>query len=523
MEVRPSPRPISLAALAGQVAGARLIDDPDDVEVSGVAVDSRRVRPADLFAAVQGEHAHGADFIETAKAAGAVAVLTDEAGLVQAQRAQLPVLVVDDPRAHIGDVAAEVYRHPSTKLLTFAVTGTNGKTTTTWLLEAGLRAAGHVTGLIGTVQTLIAEQPLPSVRTTPEAAELQAILAVMVEEGVTAVAVEVSSHALQLGRVDGVQFDVAGFTQFGSDHLDFHASLDEYFSAKARLFTPGQARRAVVCVDDDGGRRIARESTIPIETLATIGPAVGRGDIDRGDTDRGDIDWSVTETTPRKTGGYEFVLHGPDSFDLPMSIQLPGTFNIANAALAEAMLHVAGVDGGSARGIESCEGVPGRMQSVSAGQDFIALVDYAHTPDALTTVLASLRDGTSGRLILVVGAGGDRDAHKRPLMGAAAARGADLVIVTDDNPRSEKPAAIRAAVMAGALAVPELERADVLEVAGREAAIGKAVDSARLGDVVVVAGKGHEIGQEFGDHVERFDDREVLLDRLRDWTSKEGR
>lgn len=501
MEVRPRPSPVQLATLAATLDGSLLLND-HGVFVTGMAVDSRRVQAGDLFAAVQGENAHGAEFIGQAKAGGAVAVLTDEAGRESAERAGLPVLLVSDPRSSLGGVAAEVYGHPSTRLLTLAVTGTNGKTTTTWLLEAGLQAAGHTTGLVGTVETRIADQPLPSVRTTPEAAELQAILAVMVEEGVTAVAVEVSSHALQLGRVDGLQFDVAGFSQFGTDHLDFHDSLEEYFSAKSRLFTPAHARRAVICVDDEGGRRMAGQSAVATETLSANST---------------DADWYVADVQARKVGGYEFALHGPQLFEEAVQVQLPGRFNVANAALARAMLHVAGIDQSAAAGIASCAGVPGRMQPVNVGQDFVALVDYAHTPDALTTVLCALRDSAHGRLIVVIGAGGDRDAHKRPLMGQAAARDADVVVVTDDNPRSEDPALIRAGVLDGTRLVPEAERASVIEVAGRAAAIDYAIASARAGDVLVVAGKGHETGQEFADHTEHFDDREVLLDRLRNW------
>lgn len=500
MEVRPTVSPVSLQLLASPIAGSEVLEVDGVVpDVTGVAVDSRRVQPGDLFAALQGEHQHGAEYAQLAATAGAVAALTDAAGVERVRNAGLAVLVVDNPRSHVGGVAAHVYDYPATKLLTLAVTGTNGKTTTTWLLEAGLRAAGHVTGLVGTVQTLIAGRPVPTVRTTPEAAELQALLAVMVEAGVTAVAVEVSSHALQLGRVDGCLFDVAGFTQFGSDHLDFHASVDEYFSAKSQLFTPRHSRNAVTCIDDEGGQRIASNATIPCQTLSTSEQAA---------------DWQVVQVESMESGGFSFVLRGPGGFFEPLQIQLPGRFNVANAALARAMLAVAGVGDQSAVGICSCDEIPGRMQPIAIGQAFVALVDYAHTPDALESVLSSLREETSGNLIVVIGCGGDRDASKRPRIGEVAARQADVVIVTDDNPRSEDPARIRAEVISGALTVPTSERATVVDVAGRGAAIEEAVRLARRDDVVLVAGKGHETGQEFADHTEPFDDREVLLEVL---------
>ncbi len=501
MEVRPRASPVSLHVLASSIVGCEVLTADGVIpDVTGVAVDSRHVQPGDLFAALQGEHEHGAEYAQLAATAGAVAALTDAGGVDRLRRAGLAVMVVDDPRSHVGGVAAQVYDYPATKLLTLAVTGTNGKTTTTWLLEAGLRAAGHVTGLIGTVQTVIAGRPVPTVRTTPEAAELQALLAVMVEAGVSAVAVEVSSHALQLGRVDGCVFDVAGFTQFGSDHLDFHSSVDEYFFAKSQLFTPSHSRRAVTCIDDDGGQRIAADATIPCETLSTRGQAA---------------DWQTAQVESLESGGFSFVLRGPRGFSEPLQIQLPGRFNVANAALARAMLAVAGVSDQSAVGISDCDGIPGRMQPIAIGQPFVALVDYAHTPDALGSVLSSLRQGIVGDLIVVLGCGGDRDVSKRPQMGEVAARQADVVIITDDNPRSEDPGSIRAAVMAGALAVPTSERAAVVsDVAGRGAAIAEAVRLARRGDVVLVAGKGHETGQEFADHTEPFDDREVLLEVL---------
>jgi UDP-N-acetylmuramoyl-L-alanyl-D-glutamate--2,6-diaminopimelate ligase len=487
-----SPAPRALAELVAAVPG--LSGDPGDVRVTGCTLDSRAVRPGDLYAALPGSRAHGADFAASAVAAGAVAVLTDPAGAARVEG--VPVLVVDDPRAVLGQVAAEVHGHPARDLLVLGVTGTNGKTTTAFLLEAGLRGAGHRTGLLGTVVTRIGEQALPSVRTTPEAPDLQALLAVMRERGTTAVAMEVSSHALALGRVDGLVVDAAGFTNLSQDHLDFHADMADYEAAKARLFTPAHSRRGVVCVDDAAGRRIAAGAQVPVQALTTTG---------------GDADWRVTDV--RSSGeGSTFTLTGPE-VRVDGATQLPGAFNVANAALAVALLAAAGVDPqAAADGVAALPGVPGRMERVDAGQPFLALVDYAHTPEAVTTLLRAVRDVTPGRVLVVLGCGGDRDAAKRPLMGRAAAEGADLAVLTSDNPRDEDPLAILRAMAAGA--------PGALVEPDRRAAIAAAVAAARPGDAVVVAGKGHETGQEVAGVVTPFDDREVLRGLLQQVTGQ---
>ncbi|TDC47043.1 UDP-N-acetylmuramoyl-L-alanyl-D-glutamate--2,6-diaminopimelate ligase [Jiangella ureilytica] len=495
--------PLPLTALDAVAAA----DLPADIVVTGVTHDSRQVRPGDLYMALPGAVTHGARFAAAAAAAGAVAIMTDDDGVRLASEAGVagvPVVALADPRARLGDIAATVYGHPARDLLMLGVTGTNGKTTTTYLLEAGLRAAGHTTGIIGTVETRVGDERVASVRTTPEATDVHALLAVMRERGVTACAMEVSSHAMVFGRVDGVVFDVAGFTNLTQDHLDFHADLDDYFAAKARLFTPSHARRAVVVVGDDYGRRLAASTVLPVVTVAP--PHV-----------HADADWQVDRHGDRAT------LCGADGAKLELSVPIPGEFNVSNAALAVTMLLSAGVDGATAtRGVASCAGVPGRMEGVSgpAGAGPVAVVDFAHTPDAIDNVLQALHP--RGRLIVVVGAGGDRDREKRPLMGAAAARGADVVVVTDDNPRSEEPAAIRAAVVAGARAVPEPERAgEILEVGGRREAIRAALGSAHgPDDTVVVLGKGHEQGQEIAGVVHPFDDRDVLREELVRWSEE---
>jgi len=464
--------------------------------VSGVTIDSRAVRPGDLFAAVPGAHLHRAAFAADAVAAGAVAVLTDARGRARADAAGVPVLVAADPRAVLGPVASAVYGHPAQHLLTLAVTGTNGKTTAVYLLEAGLRAARLATGLIGTIETRVGDSVLPSERTTPEATDLHALLAIMVERGVDAVAMEVSSHALALGRVGGVVFDVAMFTNLGSDHLDFHAGPEDYFRAKARLFTPEQARAAVVNLDDPYGRRLADRPSLPTTTFA------GSGDRD--------ADWRAEDLSTGPSGS-TFTAVGPGGVAVACSVALPGRFNVDNALGALATLVSAGIGPDvAAAGLASCRGVPGRVERVDAGQSFLALVDYAHTPEAVEMLLGAIRPVVPGRLVVVLGCGGDRDRGKRAAMGAAAARAADVVVVTDDNPRSEDPAVIRAAVLEGARGVESDRRADVIEVGDRHAAVVAAVDLAGPGDCVVIAGKGHEQGQEIAGTVVPFDDRSVL-------------
>jgi UDP-N-acetylmuramoyl-L-alanyl-D-glutamate--2,6-diaminopimelate ligase len=486
--------PVPLGRLAtdrGTVRGA-------DVAVTGVTAASGQVHRGDLFAALPGRTGHGASYAAKAIDAGAFAVLTDAAGAA-ALPTDVPTLVVPDVRGVLGDVAAEVYGRPSAALTTFGVTGTSGKTTTTFLMRAGLSAAGRVPGLMGTVATMIGDEEIKTGFTTPEAPEVHALLAVMREHGVTDVAMEVSSHALAMGRVDGIVFDVAGFTNLSEDHLDFHSDMADYFAAKARLFDGRRSKAAVVVVDDMWGVRLTEVVPESLATVTTVG--------DRRAT------WEAVDVTERPDGSTSFRAAGP-GVDVALGCAVPGRYNVANALLALAMLFDAGIDPESAAPEIARATVPGRMERIDAGQPFLAIVDYSHKPAAVDGALRALRALTRDRLIIVLGCGGDRDRGKRPHMGEIAARGADLLIVTDDNPRSEDPAAIREAMLDGALAVPPGERGDVIEVGDRAAAITAAVRAAAAGDVVLVAGKGHETGQEVAGVVHPFDDRLVLREAL---------
>ncbi|MFF3426150.1 UDP-N-acetylmuramoyl-L-alanyl-D-glutamate--2,6-diaminopimelate ligase [Streptomyces sp. NPDC002602] len=490
-----SVRPTPLAELAALV-DLEAAGEPTGPRITGITHDSRAVRPGDLYAALPGAKAHGADFAAQAAALGAAAVLTDPAGAERAAATGLPVLAVADPRARMGELAAAIYGRPGEALLQLGITGTSGKTTTAYLVEGGLRAAGRATGLVGTVEMRIGDERIKSERTTPEATDLQALFAVMRERGVEAVAMEVSSHALVLGRVDGCVFDVAVFNNLSPEHMEFHSDMEDYFQAKAQLFTERRARLGVVNADDEYGRRLAKEATIPIVTFSATGDPAA--------------DWRA-EDVVLGAADSTLTLVGPDGRRVRATAPLPGPFNVANTVAAIVTLAAAGIDPQTAAdGVAAVPGVPGRLERVDAGQPFLAVVDYAHKTDAVESVLRALREVTEGRLHIVLGCGGDRDTTKRAPMGAAAARFADVAVLTSDNPRSEDPLAILAAMFEGAVSVPPAERGTVLVDADRAAAIAAAVASARPGDTVLVAGKGHEQGQDIAGVVRPFDDREVL-------------
>ncbi|MCF8589291.1 UDP-N-acetylmuramoyl-L-alanyl-D-glutamate--2,6-diaminopimelate ligase [Gordonia liuliyuniae] len=511
--VRPrTTEPVGIAELAQRAGDVHVDGLADGVNVTGATLRAQSCAPGDLFAAMPGRSRHGAEFVEQALDAGAVAVLTDEAGLaiVRAvgRAAHLPVLVHPDPRSVLGALSSRVYGDPSSSLTLIGVTGTSGKTTTSYLAEAALRATGASVGIVGTTGSRLDGEPIPSELTTPEAPDLQRLLAVMLERGADAVVMEVSSHALSLGRVDGCRFAVGAFTNLSQDHLDYHKTMGEYFTAKARLFAADsgvRAERAVVCVDDEWGSRMAAVAADSGRRVVTVSTGTG-----------GTGGWRVLATAPSGQGSQRVRAVDPTGAEHDLLVPLPGAYNVANALLAVAAVAEAGVDVDRAIDGLAQVSVPGRVEKIERGQDFLAVVDYAHKPAAVNAVLATLAAQSSGRIGVVLGAGGDRDTEKRPLMGEAAARGADLVIVTDDNPRNEEPAAIRAAVIAGADRTPGGERRaiDVREIGDRRAAITAAVEWAEPGDVVLVAGKGHETGQEIAGVTHPFDDRLVLADAL---------
>ncbi len=472
--------------------------------ISGITLRSGDVQPADLFAAVQGGQIHGATVIGCAIEAGAGAVLTDDAGARIAGSITVPMLVVPDPRAVLGLLAARIYGDPSKSLKIIGVTGTSGKTTTSYLIEAGLRACGRRTGVIGTVETRIGDEVLPSVFTTPEAPDLQALLAVMVQHGVQAVAMEVSSHALSMGRVSATGFAIGAFTNLSQDHLDFHGDMESYFRAKELLFD-GRALTGVVDVDDAYGYRLARDHPDLVTVSAAGEP---------------DADWQLDSVQTTPSGVQHLRISGPAGQQLTVDLALPGAFNISNALVAIACLDAAGFDPIRSAAAISGVVVPGRMQAVDGGQDYLAIVDYAHKPAALEAVLGAIRGAVTGRIIVVVGAGGDRDKTKREVMGSVSSQNADLVFVTDDNPRSEDPSCIRAEIIAGALTHPD-SAGRVHEVGDRRAAIRAAVDAAGPGDAVLIAGKGHEQGQYVGDQVLPFSDVAELLAALRKSTGQD--
>ena len=492
----------TLLAAAGLPAPG---SDPDGTEtadpvITDLQFDSRRVGSGSLYLAMPGQSTHGARFSAAAVEEGAVAVLTDAAGRELAAGVGVPVVVAEDPRGAMAALSVALNGDPSARVPMFAVTGTNGKTTTVFLLEAALTALGRTVGTLGTIGFRLAGEMLErrtSTVTTPEAPDLQALFAAMADRGADAIAMEVSSHALALKRAAGTTFEVAGFTMLGRDHLDFHPDMEDYFAAKARLFTTGMCRHAVINTDGEWGARLAGMVTdVPVTT-------VGR---------REGADVRVLADDPTEDGlgrRVELDLAGQQvSFMLPM----PGAHNVDNAALALAMVRAAGWDAAAAGvGLERAS-VPGRMQRVTlaprADQDAapVVIVDFAHTPQAVHEALQAV--SVPGRVITVVGAGGDRDRAKRPLMGEAAGNASQVVVVTDDNPRTEDPALIREAVAEGVRDTA----AELHVVDGRRAAIATALRMAGPGDAVMVLGKGHERGQQVGDRVLDFDDVQVATE-----------
>ena len=501
--------PVPLREIAASL-GVEVSEADAAVTVTGVSLNSRAVEHGDLYLALPGASRHGAEFAAQAVTAGAVAILSDHDGakrLLADGGPGVPVLSVREPRTAVGPVSALVYRSQPAgedSPTLFGVTGTNGKTTTTYFINSLLRALGKTPGLIGTIEILAGAEAIPSLLTTPESPDVHALLALMRERGLDAASMEVSSHAVSYRRVDGVMFDVAGFTNLTQDHLDLHGSMEEYFRTKAELFTPARCRRAVVIVDDEWGRTLATEATVPVTTLSL-----------QGKREAPDADWTLVSSTPRGLGN-GFVLGHRDGGELRARTALPGDFNIANAALATIMVLASGVGRDALQAALDEQdpfavAVPGRMQLVSEAP--ASVVDFAHNPDALARALEAVRSREEGsRVIVVFGATGQRDQGKRPTMGAIAARLSDVVIISDDDPHDEDAAAIRAEVLAGAVAARDAEqlRCEIVESFPRDVAIRKAVELATEKDTILVAGRGHEIWQEVKGVNLALDDREEL-------------
>ncbi|AFH91224.1 UDP-N-acetylmuramoyl-L-alanyl-D-glutamate--2,6-diaminopimelate ligase [Corynebacterium pseudotuberculosis] len=493
---------VTLGFLAA-LTGGELHGDKDIV-IEEISLDSQELPQGGLFAALPGTRSHGARYAQETQAA---AILTDAAGaeILRESGDTRPRLVVENVRGILGTVSAEIYGRPSDSLQIIGITGTSGKTTTSYMLEAGLINAGKSVGLIGTTGTRINGVKIPTKLTTPEAPTLQKLFAQMLTQGVTHVVMEVSSHALSLGRVSATHFAAAGFTNLSQDHLDFHPTMEEYFEAKALLFDPASSvhtKKAVICIDEPWGVQMLERSGAEALSVSMA-----------SDTQ---ADFVVSNLTVDAAGGQRFVVTHEDD-EIAVDLPIPGAFNVANAALAIGLASSVGIDLDRFVAGLTAVSVPGRMERVNRGQDFLAIVDYAHKPAAVAAVLEAVRRQAAGRVAIVVGAGGDRDRSKRAIMGKESALRADLVIVTDDNPRSEDPALIREAILTGAQKAATT--AEIREVGDRREAIKQAVAWAQPTDAVIIAGKGHEVGQLIQGINHHFDDKEELaiaLEEIRD-------
>jgi UDP-N-acetylmuramoyl-L-alanyl-D-glutamate--2,6-diaminopimelate ligase len=453
------------------------------VEIADLAYDARDATAGSLFFCVPGIRADGHDFAADAVANGAVALVVE-----RPLELEVPQLVVGDARRSMGVAADEFFERPTEQLELAGVTGTNGKTTTAFLLYSILAAGGRRPGLLGTIESRVGGERRPALRTTPEAIDLQRSFREMLDGGDRSCALEATSHGSELGRLDRVRFSALVFTNLTQDHLDFHGTIERYFDAKRRLFT-AERPLAAINVGDPYGRRLAEELQ-GHDRLVTFGFA-----------DDAELRPESLDLGPR---GAHFTTDG-----LELETRLRGRFNVENVLGAVAAARLLGIDDDAiARGVRELRGVPGRFEAVDEGQSFAVLVDYAHTPDSLENVLRTARDLAQNRLICVFGCGGDRDRGKRPVMGRIASELADLAIVTSDNPRSEEPDAIIGEIVAGAAGDVEVEP-------DRREAIARAIDAAQEGDVVVIAGKGHEQGQQFADRTVPFDDRDVAREALR--------
>lgn len=493
---------VRLSELVSLLPEARLVGDAAIVDLTH---DSRRVEPGFLFCALPGRHQDGEAFIDEAHARGATAVLVR-----RPVDSPLPQLVVPHVRAAIGPIAAAIHGWPARALRTVGITGTDGKTTTAYLLEGALRAAGLSTGLIGTVEVRVGSEAHSSTFTTPEAPDLQRHLAGMVASGTDACVMEVSSHGIDQHRIEGMSFDVAVFTNLSAEHLDYHGTIEHYWATKARLFEPERSRLGVVGTDGTWGVRLAAQAAIPVVTFARLAPDVGPNG--RRLDPLAAPSLGIRRIRTSLEGTTATVVERGHAFEL--ACHLPGLYNAQNMAAAFLAARLLGVDPvDAARGIAACPPVPGRFERVNRGQPFLVVVDYAHTPVALAGLLATVRRLVAGRVLLVVGARGGRDRLKRPETGRVAAS-ADLAFLTTDSPGPEDPARIVAELLAGTLDVPHR---NVLVELDRARAIESAISLARRGDAVVVVGRGHETSRHIGEETVAFDDRLVAaaaLERL---------
>lgn len=488
---RPSVKPVTLGELAQKF---NLQTSNPEQKITGITHNTKSVEPGDLFVALNGEKNHGAQFVAEAKANGAVAVLSDSQGEKLITDKDLAIVSIENPRHKLGEISAFVFGNPSDSLKVFGITGTNGKTTSAWLMRAGLEKCGIPTSLLGTAGISIAGVNLPSARTTPEAPELQALLALALEKGSKAVSMEVSSHALDLERVNGTKFACTGFTNLSQDHLDFHKNMESYFESKAKLFTKEFSSKSVITDLDSWGKKLINEVQIPFVTLG--------GDVHN--------DWRVSDITAA-LGHVYFELIDPRKKPYKVTLSFAGVFNAYNAALVIAMADQIGIDLKEfIAGIKDTQ-IPGRMQPVVMPGAALGIVDYAHTPEAIENVLSALKKQTHGKLIVVLGAGGNRDSEKRPFMGSAGEKFADKLIITDDNPRNESPAEIRKAVLSGIK-----NKSISLEIGSREEAIKEAVKLATPDDTIAILGKGHETTQEIAGQIIDFDDAKHLHNALKE-------
>lgn len=474
-------------------ATPRFRHDAASPEVTGLTYDSRRVGSGTLFVCIKGARFDGHDFADEARQRGVAAIVC-----ARSLDTDAPQIVVDDSRAAMNLLAAPIYGHPSRRLEMAGITGTKGKTTTAFMLHSILTAAGISAGLIGTIEVRFNGHRAPGVRTTPQSADLQRLLREMVDAAVTRCVMEATSIGIHQGRVEGTEFDVAIFTNLSRDHLDeYHETMDAYYEAKKLLFVAGRVEQALINIDDSWGRRLAGEVDVKKLTYGLDRPA--------------DL---IALDVEAHGHGSRFSAVGA-GMELVLEPRLPGRVNVSNALAAAGAAHLLGVNHDAiAQGIASLTKIPGRFERIDEGQEFVVLVDYAHTPDSLREALSASRGLTDGgRLIVVFGCGGDRDRAKRPLMGEAAARGADLALVTSDNPRSEDPHAILREIEAGLAADPP--SGGYRLIPERAEAIDAAIHEARPGDVVIIAGKGHETGQELAGRIIPFDDREVAREVLR--------